>query len=355
MNDSTDTSSRPVRASARSSRTLYVDTTGAVVRKQRGRLVIELSTDDGRQTLRSVPALEVDTLVLVGYVHCTTPTLRFCLRQDIEVVLLSRHGKAKGRLIPPDTGKVQVRMAQYALQRDAAQRLQLGRRFVAAKLHNMARRLRRRTYERPHPDVGAALHSITRLERRLPHMKDADELNGLEGAATRAYFTAWPALILREEPTFHFERRTRRPPQDAVNALLGFTYSLLQKDMHAACLIAGLDPRLGLLHRPRPGCPAAVLDLMEAFRPLVADSVVLALINRHTVAPSQFEERDGGIYLNEAGRKHVYRAYGRRRAETVTPPGMSQSLPYYRVFEVQARRLARALTEEQPYQAFILR
>jgi CRISPR-associated protein Cas1 len=152
-------------------------------------------------------------------------------------------------------------------------------------------------------------------------------------------------LISRDDPAFAFPRRSRRPPEDAVNALLGFVYSLLEKDVHAACVIAGLDPYLGLLHRPRPRTPSAVLDLMEAFRPVVADSVVLSLVNRGGIAPEHFEERDGGVYLNEEGRKRVYKAYGRRRAETVTPRDRESSLPYYRLFEREARRLVQALAD----------
>jgi CRISPR-associated protein Cas1 len=118
-------------------------------------------------------------------------------------------------------------------------------------------------------------------------------------------------------------------------------------------VIAGLDPYLGLLHRPRPRMPSAVLDVMEAFRPVVADSVVLALVNRRGIGAEHFEERDGGVYLTESGRKRVYQAYGRRRCDTVTPPGHDQALPYYRVFELQARRLARALCDPtSEYRAF---
>jgi CRISPR-associated protein Cas1 len=183
-----------------------------------------------------------------------------------------------------------------------------------------------------------------------------ESLLGLEGAATRAYFSAWPALLSRSEPSLQFMGRTRRPPQDAVNALLSFTYSLLQKDVHAACIIAGLDPYLGVLHVPRRTLPAMVLDLMEAFRPVVADSVVLALLNRGAFQSRHAEPRDEGVYLTEAGRKLVYKAYGRRRSDTITLPGMGRSLPYYRAYELQARRMAAALEgKATDYQAFRMR
>ena len=195
---------------------------------------------------------------------------------------------------------------------------------------------------------------VDTLERRHMRADSLDLLRGLEGAATRAYFKAWPALIQRDEPAFCFDTRDRRPPGDAVNALLGFTYALLQKDVRAGCAAAGLDPSLGLLHSPRPNMPAAVLDPMEPFRPALADSVVLSLLNRRAVGPGHFEKRDGGTYLNKAGRTAVYKAYGRRRTDTVTPPDYDRALPYVRVLELQARRLARALTKGTAFTAFRL-
>jgi CRISPR-associated protein Cas1 len=218
----------------------------------------------------------------------------------------------------------------------------------------MQRRLYRRACRASCPALETALSTFGDLERRHMRADDLDTLRGLEGAATRAYFQAWPTLIQREAPTFDFDGRSHRPPGDAVNALLGFTYALLQKDVRAACAAAGLDPSLGLLHGPRPNLPAAVLDLMEPFRPALADSVVLSLLNRGTVRPDHFEDRDGGTYLNKRGRTAVYKAYGQRRTATVTPPGYDRTLPYVRVLELQARRLARALTEEVKFTPFRL-
>ena len=346
-----------MRPSAGIRRTLYVDTAGAVVRRRKQHFLIDVHTPEGgTKRLMTVPVPEIDAVALVGRVHCTLPALRLCLRRGVRVVLLSRYGKVKGRLAPAAPGHVATRLAQYAVQHDEAQRLRLARAFIGAKLHNMAHRLRRRHRRDPHAEVDAAARAIDRLARRLSRATTGDELLGLEGAATRAYFGAWPHLVRASDPALRFGGRTRRPPQDAVNALLGFTYSLLQNDMQAACLLAGLDPHLGLLHRPRPRVPSAVLDLMEAFRPVVADSVVLALVNRGTLTAGDVEPRRGGIYLTKAGRAKVYRAYGRRRGEAVTLPGMRQALPYYRAYEAQARRLARALGDpSQRYRPFRVR
>jgi CRISPR-associated protein Cas1 len=323
------------------------------VRKRKNHFRIDAHTDDGTTRLATVPIPEIDTIALVGRVHCTMPALRLCLRRGIQVVLLSRYGKVKGRLTPANPANVDIRLAQYAAQHNDAQRLDLARAFIGAKIYNMAHRLRRRQRMQPSETLDAAVRSIHRFQRRLAAATTSDQLLGLEGAATRAYFSAWPDLLLSPDPALQFTTRTRRPPQDAVNALISFTYSLLQKDVQAACVIAGLDTQLGLLHRPRLNTPSAVLDLMEAFRPVVADSVTLALVNRGTIQPEHFEPTNGGIYLTEAGRKIVYKAYGQRRGDEVTLPGMERALPYYRAFEAQARRLARVLDDPSlRYRAF---
>ncbi len=337
--------SSDLRPSAGPAQTLYVDTASAVVRREDQHFVVDHHTENGTERQMSVPIPEVDTIALVGRACCTTPALRLSLRENVQVVLLSYHGRVKGRLHGTHPANVNVRLGQYEAQTEDARRQMFARSFVGAKIHNMRRRLRNTTYRRTGDRLSKATRALKRYAQRLSTTDTLDALLGLEGAASKAYFKAWPVLITRPEPEFQFSTRTRRPPESAVNALLGFTYSLLQNDIEAACIIAGLDPHLGLLHRPRPHAPTAVLDLMEAFRPVVADSVVLSLINRGAISPDDFEQRDGGVFLAEQGREAVYRAYGERRDETVTPPGYSRSLPYYRAFELQARRLARSLMD----------
>lgn len=339
-------SSDRIRPSTGPEKTLYVDTTGAVVRREHNHFVVDHHTEEGTERACTMPLPEVDTIALVGNVHCTTDALRLCLQEDVQVVLLSYYGQVKGRLRGSHPADVNVRLAQYAAQTEPARRQALARQFVGAKLHNMRRRLRRTARRRPTEGLSEATRALHRYVRKLSAADSLDAIIGVEGIATKAYFSAWPDLITRREPELQFTSRTRRPPESAVDALLGFTYSLLQNDVEAGCIIAGLDSHLGLLHRPRPHAPSAVLDLMEAFRPAVADSVVLGLLNRGRIDPDDFEARDGGIYLTKSGRKKVYRAYGQRRADTISPPGREQPLPYYRAMELQARRLARALTEE---------
>ena len=352
MPDTASENASSVRPSRGPENTLYVDTCGAVVRRENRHFVVDAHTEDGTERLLSVPRPEVDTIALVGKVHCTSAALRFCLEEEVQVVLLSYHGKVKGRLHGTHPANVDVRLGQYAAQQDRERRVAMARMFVGAKIHNMRRRLRRTHKRRPEEALDTATRRLHDLAGRLSAADSVETILGVEGAATKAYFAGWPALITRSDPFFQFEGRTRRPPEDAVNALLGFTYSLLENDVHAGCVLAGLDPHLGLLHRPRDHAPTAVLDLMEAFRPVVADSVVLSLVNRQTVDPGDFKRQDGGVYLNEDGRTKVYRAYGRRRAEDAVPPGRDTALPYYRIFELQARRLSQALSDGETYRPF---
>jgi CRISPR-associated protein Cas1 len=345
----------PVVPSADPSRTLYVDTPGSVVRKRGGRIRVEKKRGEASEEILSVPAVSIERAVLVGSVHCTSAVQRFFLRESIDVTILSRSGRLQGRLTPVPSPNVGVRLAQYEAHSDADRSLAVARSIVKAKLRNLSVLLQRRARRHDLQDAADAADRIRTLAHRAASAADRDRLRGLEGQAGRIYFGTWRALVRRPEPAFYMERRTRRPPEDAVNALLGFTYALLESDVRRACVTVGLDPYIGFLHRPRHGCPSCVLDLMEAFRPIVADAVALRLVNHRILDPDHFEHRDGGTFLTDAGRTHVYRAYDRRRQETVTPPGLGTSVALYRAFEAQARLLARSLTEGESYEPFMIR
>jgi len=187
-----------------------------------------------------------------------------------------------------------------------------------------------------------------------------ESLLGVEGAAARSYFSCLPEMIREDkrlpgEP-FDFEGRNRRPPKDAVNCLLSYVYSLLVKDCTVTLFAVGFDPYLGLFHRPRFGRPALALDLAEEFRPLIADSVVINLVNNGEVGASDFVVRAGGVALTAAGRKAVLAAYERRLDTEVTHPVFKYKISYRRVIDVQARLLGAHLLGEVPdYVAFVTR
>jgi CRISPR-associated protein Cas1 len=231
----------------------------------------------------------------------------------------------------------------------------LARSFVRAKLTNQRTLLRRYARRRSDPAVAEGADDVDSLLGRVSRCSDLQSLRGVEGQATRRYFETWPVLLQRDAPAFTFPKRTRRPPKDAVNALISFIAALALSDMRAACNVAGLDSSLGFLHEPRRGCPSCALDLLEAFRPAVVHSVVLSMVNRGAIGTGDVEARDGGVYLIESGRKAVYAAYEERRQTTVTPPGLGSPIAYHRAFEAQARLLARSLTNGADYVPFTIR
>ncbi len=226
--------------------------------------------------------------------------------------------------------------------------LEVARRFVAGKITNSRTLLRRNSRE----DVRQIVDRLKELQLLAGRSDSLQELLGLEGAAARDYFGAFGAMLrpdlrLPGSP-FTFEGRNRRPPRDAVNALLSYVYGLLVKDLTATTLAVGFDPYIGLFHRPRFGRPALALDLAEEFRPLVGDSVVLQVLNNGEVGSRDFVVRAGSVALSSEGRRAVLAAYERRLDITITHPWFGYKISYRRLFEVQARILAAYLTGEVP-------
>ena len=188
----------------------------------------------------------------------------------------------------------------------------------------------------------------------------AASLLGVEGSAARVYYEHFPRLVRPMDPDLSpgldFEGRNRRPPRDPMNALLSFMYAMLVKDVTVALLAVGFDPFLGFFHRPRYGRPALALDLMEEFRPLIADSVALTAVNTGVLRATDFIRRGGAVSITEAGRTRVLRAYERRMDELVTHPLFGYRISYRRIVEVQARLLGRYLAGEIPeYPGFTTR
>jgi CRISPR-associated protein Cas1 len=183
----------------------------------------------------------------------------------------------------------------------------------------------------------------------LGQATDVDSIRGHEGDAARVYFDTFSALVRRNRETFRLNGRTRRPPLDPMNALLSFLYGLLLADCSAAAMAAGLDASVGFLHVDRPGRPGLALDLMEEFRPLLADRIALALVNRQQVKASGFETREGGaVAMDEATRRAVLSAYQQRKREEVTHPLLEQKTPVGRLPFLQARIMARYLRGDLP-------
>jgi CRISP-associated protein Cas1 len=300
--------------------------------------------------------LEVSQLNLFGNVQISAQALRELAARDIAVLHLSYGGWLTAVTTPPPHKNIELRRRQFQLADDEPFCLQVARAIVSGKIRNSRTLLRRNARELP----DSVLHRLAESRRHAERATALEQLLGIEGTAAREYFSNFARMFksesAEEAPTFDFASRNRRPPRDPVNALLSFLYAMLVKDMMATLIGVGFDPYLGFYHQPRYGRPALALDLMEEFRPLVADSVAVGMINNGEIRQSDFVTRAGAVALNDSGRKRVIEAYERRLDTLVTHPQFGYAISYRRIFEVQARLLARFLSREISfYPAFCTR
>jgi CRISPR-associated protein Cas1 len=320
---------------------LYVDENYAYLRLKKG----QISVTKESKVLASVPLRQIDQVVLMGNITLSTPLVRACLKRDIDIVYLTRSGYYEGRFQSENYRNVMLRSAQWKVQRDEDLSNRLARGFVEGKLRNMRTNLLRHKRSKGIEDLEACINLLQAAINSVQGCHTYHEILGHEGSGTRAYFHGL-SLCLGSDMGFDFERRTRRPPRDPVNAMLSFGYALLISQVESAVNIVGLDPGCGFLHRERYGKPALALDIAEEFRPIIVDSVVVGLVNRGVVDESNFEERFGGVYLNESGRKKFIRAFENRKREEVIHPVFKYPTPYRRVVELQIRLLAKVLLGE---------
>jgi CRISPR-associated protein Cas1 len=321
---------------------LYVQEQGATVGKAGERLAIRKQGE----VLAHVRMKEVDHLVLNGGVSVTPDALHALCEAGTPIVHLSR-----GNWFYGITAGFGLRNAfDRAAQFDAAGRpdrsLAFARAVVRAKGINQRTLLLRNARPRP---VRAG-KEMAALLRKVPHARDAGELLGFEGGLGAIYFAAFSSLLRPRDfdSSWDFETRNRRPPQDPVNALLSFAYALLAKECTVAVAVAGLDPWWGLFHRPRHGRPALALDLMEEFRPVVADSAVITAINTGMITRSDFVRTAQACVLSARGRKALIRAYEARLDQLVTHPVFQYRCSWRSVIRLQARLIARWLRGDVP-------
>jgi CRISPR-associated protein Cas1 len=328
---------------------LYVTEQGSMVGIDGGRLTVSKH----RERLASVRLIDVLHVCAMGNVQVSAQAMRSLFERDIDVFHFSYGGWLLGLTTGLPSKNVMLRIRQTTAA--ARGQLEAPRQMIAGKIRNCRVLLRRNGGDA----VGRTVSQLADLARHAEEAAGAAELLGIEGAAARLYFEAFPQLVSRaaELPGPGFSGlRNRRPPADAVNCLLSFGYGLLTKEILAACLAVGFDPYVGLFHRPRFGRPALVLDLAEEFRPLLADSTVLTLINNREIGASDFLVRAGAVTLTAGGRKAVIRAWERRMTTQVRHPLFGYTVSYRRAVELQARILAAYLIGELPqYEPLVTR
>ncbi len=330
---------------------LYVLEQGACVRAVERRLIVE---KDDRE-LRSAPVDQVDEVVIFGNATLTTPAMKLLLFAGVDTIFMTLDGLYCGRLVGPLSRHGSLRREQYArsLQPDFA--LAVARACVGGKLRNLRALLMRYQRTLNLPELEQAIAQISAGLTRAASAPDHASLMGVEGAASAAYFGVFARLLKRD---WGFRKRLRRPPPDPVNVLLSFGYTLLAKHLEAAVRLAGLDPQIGFLHEVSYGRPSLALDLMEEFRPIVADSVVLRCLNMGLIGPEDFtpgEDPSRPLVLSEKGAKCFIREYETRLVDEFIHPALNERATYRRCFELQARAMAAAIRTGGPYRPFVVR
>lgn len=327
--------------------TVYVTTEGAWLRKDGENIVMEVEGE----TRARLPAHMLESLVCFGRVLVSPPLLGYCAGQGISVCYLSPNGKFLARVEGPVSGNVLLRREQYRRTDDGLRCAAIVRNLLIGKVHNqrvvMSRGLRDYGDELSAPARDALQHAHNRLKRigtRLLAEAPVDTLRGLEGEAAQAYFGVLDHLIRVPDAAMRFGGRSRRPPTDAANALLSFLYTLLTHDCRSALETVGLDPAVGFLHRDRPGRPSLALDLVEEFRPVLADRLALSLINRKQLSARDFMRMDNGaVLLKEDARKSVLTAYQERKREQLRHTFLEEKVEIGMFPAIQAQLLARHL------------
>ncbi|WBB78153.1 type I-C CRISPR-associated endonuclease Cas1c [Micromonospora sp. WMMD882] len=322
--------------------TLYVQTPGTNLRLDGDTVRVYHPEQTGRQLL---PLVRVDHLVLFAGVNISDELLLRCADDGRSVSWLTGMGRFRARVAGPTSGNPLLRQAQHRAADDPGHRLAIAVAMVAGKVHNSRQGLLRTARDTTGHRQVALRASAELLAQRLDLLREAcsvDETLGVEGIAARDYFAALPYLLTDKK--WHPAGRNRRPPTDPVNCLLSFLYGMLRVAVHGALEQVGLDPYIGFLHGVRPGKPALALDLMEEFRPLLADRLAFTLLNRRELTAGDFEALPNGAYrLTDAGRRTVLNAWQTSRRRTWPHAQLKHEVAGALLPLVQARLLARHL------------
>lgn len=353
--------------------TVYLTEAYALVRRNgEDALLVQIPERRGKENVvlapareEHIPLVKIDEVVVLGEVTLTASAIHLLLERDIEITFLGYYGQFKGRLSPPFSKNAILRLAQYRTHQEMSERCDLARRFVIGKLSNQRQRLLR--YNRAHQDaeVDQAIKQLTNLISNLAVLSlpqstgkktltggdnsiagtPLEVIVGLEGMGSAAYFRCFGKL-LNDPAQWPFSGRVKRPPTDPVNALLSFGYSLLTSKVASAVQLVGFDHFVGYLHSTFYGRPALALDLVEEFRPIIVDSVVLDLLNHHMLTPKDFVVEVGAYRLKDEQRAVFFTQFEKRLNEEIRHPLFGYKTSYRRCLELQARLLAKTVTGE---------
>ncbi len=324
--------------------TLFVTTQGTYLAKDGQAVLVRVQ----KETRLRVPLLNLDGIVCFGRVGCSPALMAACAEANVTISFLSEYGRFRAAVVGYSPGNVLLRREQYRQADDEAAAVQIARNCVAAKIANCRSVLLRGARD---TGDGARQESLQAaavvMARQLDDARNAkrlDQLRGIEGDAASTYFGIFQQLINTDDQAMQFTTRSRRPPLDRINSLLSFLYSMLTHDARSACEATGLDAAVGFLHRDRPGRPSLALDLIEEFRPFLADRLALSLINRRQVTAGGFTVSESrAVLMDDKTRKTVLTSYQKRKQDVIEHPFLSEKTSVGLLLHLQARLLARHL------------
>jgi CRISPR-associated protein Cas1 len=331
---------------------LYINTQGAYLHKERETLVIDIAKEKALQ----LPIHSISGIFCFGNVMVSPQVMGFCGERGVNLAFFTEYGRFLARVQGKQTGNVLLRRAQY--RHADTQASEIAQVIVAAKIQSQRQVLQRhqRNYGKQ-PQVTQVIALLKSTVERLKVTTDLDTIRGLEGDAAARYFSVFNHLITEKTGDFTFSQRTRRPPTDPVNALLSFFYAILGNDISAALQGVGLDPQVGFLHKDRPGRDSLAQDILEELRAYFVDRLVLTLINRQQVKATDFiYEASGAVKLKDTARKTVLQEFQARKQQAITHPFLKEEVPLGLLPHAQALLLARHLRGDlQHYPPFLAR
>lgn len=333
--------------------TLYVTTPEAYLSKDGLNVVVSVKQEE----VFRIPVINIEG-VTFGYMGASPGLMKLCSDNGIALTFLSPHGRFISRMQGATKGNVLLRKKQYQLSDDETWSLHVTRLMIGGKIQNYRNILKRyiRDYGE-NEDITRVIHVLEHVKQKALVAQDKTTLIGYEGMASNAYFAIFPILILNQKADFPFQGRNRRPPKDAVNAMLSFAYTLIANDVSAALETIGLDPYVGFLHTLRPGRTSLALDMMEELRAYLGDRFVLSLINKRQITAKDFLfQGDDGVVMTDKGKKTFISAWQSRKREEITHPYLNEKIEIGLLPYVQAMLMARYIRQDiDDYPVFLIK
>ena len=334
--------------------TLYVTTPGAYISKDGLNIVVSVNQEE----VFRIPAINIEGIVTFGYMGASPGVMKLCSDNGISLTFLSPNGRFISRVQGAVKGNVLLRKKQYSLSDNEIWSLHIAKLFICGKIQNYRNILKR--FLRDYGENKNINHAVLVLERaKHDALKSADKISlmGYEGIASNVYFDVLPILILNQKNDFLFNGRNRRPPKDAMNAMLSFAYTLIANDISAALETIGLDPYVGFLHTLRPGRTSLALDMMEELRAYLGDRFVLSLINKKQITIKDFLfQGNDGVVMTDRGKKVFITAWQNRKRDLITHPYLNEKIEIGLLPYVQSMLMARYIRQDiDDYPVFLIK